>query len=199
MTTQNNDQTQYKIFDTALSLFREFGYDNVSIQKICDHCSVTRNAFYYYYRSKDDLLRSYFDNTHHNNPDIILKMLNQPNSWEKLWSLYEDYIKSIVDAGKEIVKQILIISISNNCKTFINCTLTQEWCIPLLASCQTEGLIHNRTKIEKLNRQCNQLCIGILYTWVIENDIDNLIEYVRAALISLLDVNPSIIDHPDNK
>lgn len=198
MIIPNKDQTKYIIFDTALSLFREFGYDNVSIQKICSQCNVTRNAFYYYYRSKDDLLRSYFDHSNHNNPDIILKMLNQPNNWAKLWSLYEVYLNNIVDTGKEIVKQILIISISENSKMLISNTLTQEWCIPLLASCQTEGFIHNKTKAEELNKQCNQLCIGILYTWVIEDRIDNLIEYVRTALISLLDVNPSIIDHPNN-
>ena len=51
--------TKILLFDTALELFRKFGYDTVSVSRICSESGLTRNAFYYYFPSKDALLSSF--------------------------------------------------------------------------------------------------------------------------------------------
>lgn len=48
-----------KLMDTAISLWQEYGYNNVSINRICRECGVTKGSFYYHFTSKEDLLLKY--------------------------------------------------------------------------------------------------------------------------------------------
>lgn len=48
------------ILDTSLKLFRERGFDNVSVMDICEACDVTKPTFYRYAVTKGDLLPLYF-------------------------------------------------------------------------------------------------------------------------------------------
>lgn len=49
-------ETKQKIFNTALLLFDKKGYDNVSINEICEQIGLTKGAFYYHFKSKSDIL-----------------------------------------------------------------------------------------------------------------------------------------------
>lgn len=49
-----------EILQTAMALFRQRSYDQVSVQDICDACGLSKKAFYYHYRAKEDLILDYF-------------------------------------------------------------------------------------------------------------------------------------------
>jgi len=49
-------ESRKKIFDTALSMIKKGGFDNVSIQDICSEAKVSRGLFYNYFPSKDQIL-----------------------------------------------------------------------------------------------------------------------------------------------
>ena len=40
--------TKNKIFETAGKLFKEKGYENVTINNICEACGITKTTFYYH-------------------------------------------------------------------------------------------------------------------------------------------------------
>lgn len=46
-----------RLFQSALSLFSEKGYDGTSIREIVERAGVTRPVLYYYFKSKEDLFR----------------------------------------------------------------------------------------------------------------------------------------------
>ncbi len=52
--------TKEKIFDAAVDLFAERGYDGVSIRDIARAVGVSESAFYRHYASKDAILESIF-------------------------------------------------------------------------------------------------------------------------------------------
>jgi len=49
-------RTKNKIMDAALSLFNEFGYDNVTIDAITQKAGVAKGTFYIYFNMKSDII-----------------------------------------------------------------------------------------------------------------------------------------------
>ena len=49
-----------QLLSNAIRLFQELGYENVTVQMICDTCHVTKGSFYYHYRYKESLLMEYY-------------------------------------------------------------------------------------------------------------------------------------------
>lgn len=55
------EETKRKIFETAVSLIKEKGYNNITISEICKIAGVAKGSFYVHYKSKEDIVReSYY-------------------------------------------------------------------------------------------------------------------------------------------
>jgi len=53
--------TKKKIFDTAVDLINQKGYDNVTVSEICNSAGMAKGSFYIHYNSKEDIVReSYY-------------------------------------------------------------------------------------------------------------------------------------------
>jgi AcrR family transcriptional regulator len=55
-------ETKTILFDTAVQLFSENGYDNVTVEEITNRAGVAKGSFYTYFRSKSDILIEEFRN-----------------------------------------------------------------------------------------------------------------------------------------
>lgn len=56
-------RTQKKIFDTAVQLFNEHGYEQTTISDISQAAGVAKGTFYIYYDSKESIIKeSYYQN-----------------------------------------------------------------------------------------------------------------------------------------
>ena len=51
-------ETKRKIFETAVRLIKESGYNNVTISEICISAGVAKGSFYVHYNSKEDIVRA---------------------------------------------------------------------------------------------------------------------------------------------
>lgn len=53
--------TKKKIFETAICLIKQKGYENVTISEICQNAGLAKGSFYVHYKSKEDIVReSYY-------------------------------------------------------------------------------------------------------------------------------------------
>ena len=50
-----HDKRKKEILDTALDLFMEKGYEDVTFQKIADRCGITRTTLYIYFKNKKEI------------------------------------------------------------------------------------------------------------------------------------------------
>lgn len=55
-------ETKNKIFESAVRLFSENGYTNVTVSKICQDANVAIGVFYYYFPSKNAILDQTYEN-----------------------------------------------------------------------------------------------------------------------------------------
>lgn len=54
-------RTKAKIFDTAVSLIKARGYEQVTVSQICQAAGIAKGSFYVHYRAKEDIVReSYY-------------------------------------------------------------------------------------------------------------------------------------------
>lgn len=58
---QQAEQTRKNIFNAAVSVINEKGYNNVQIEDITDAAHVAKGSFYTYFQSKEDIIRYLFE------------------------------------------------------------------------------------------------------------------------------------------
>jgi AcrR family transcriptional regulator len=59
--TGKGEQTRRHIFECALALFRENGFDATTMQQIADRAEVAKSAAYYYFPSKEAIVQAYYE------------------------------------------------------------------------------------------------------------------------------------------
>ena len=56
--TRQADATRKRIYNTAIRLFKQYGYEQVSVSQIAKAANVGIGTFYHYYESKIELFIS---------------------------------------------------------------------------------------------------------------------------------------------
>jgi AcrR family transcriptional regulator len=59
--TENDKQTEEKIFESATEVFVEKGMDGARMQDIANHAGINKALLHYYYRTKDQLFSAVFE------------------------------------------------------------------------------------------------------------------------------------------
>jgi AcrR family transcriptional regulator len=59
--TDKGEQTRTQIFESALELFREKGFDSTTMQDIATHAQVVKSAAYYYFPGKEAIIQAYYE------------------------------------------------------------------------------------------------------------------------------------------
>ncbi len=59
--TEKGEQTRRQIFESALELFREKGFDSTTMQEIANRAKVVKSAAYYYFPSKEEIIQAYYE------------------------------------------------------------------------------------------------------------------------------------------
>jgi AcrR family transcriptional regulator len=60
-TTDKGEQTRQHIFECALSLFRENGFDATTMQDVAARADLAKSATYYYFPSKEAIIQAYYE------------------------------------------------------------------------------------------------------------------------------------------
>ena len=71
--TIRSQRLKRNIYDTAIKLLRDYGYEYVTVNNICQMAGISVGSFYHYFASKDELLAGFFSEAFEqyklNNPD----------------------------------------------------------------------------------------------------------------------------------
>jgi AcrR family transcriptional regulator len=59
--TENDKQTEEKIFEAATDVFLDKGMDGARMQDIASHAGINKALLHYYYRTKDQLFNAVFE------------------------------------------------------------------------------------------------------------------------------------------
>lgn len=174
------------LFNSAMSLFRRDGYENVTIRQICQEAGVTRNAFYYYFGSKEELLSSYFENIPTFTEKLVSELMRLQSDWEKVWYIFQAHIKLIETEGVSICRAFLRVNMEGCGDLLMKYSISERICIPLIKNCQDSGQISNMTEPSRLNYIATRMLSGILLVWCCKDGAFDLISDCKAAFFSLM-------------
>lgn len=172
-----------KIYEVAISLFKEYGYENTSIRDICKNANVTTGSLYNFYENKADILNDFkeklIEQTH-----LSLKEdnINIDNPLETIIYYVTSLLSIFNDLGSEMTLN-LHNHTRNGWKDKLDSTLLLEHFISL---CQK-----NNTMIDDLSPQdtagaINTIIYGLIYHWCDQNGNYNILEKAKQLLPLLL-------------
>ncbi len=74
------DQTRALILDTALTMFRERGYEQTTMRGIAEKAGVSLGNAYYYFRSKEHLIQAFYQSLHDDHLAVALPALEKADT-----------------------------------------------------------------------------------------------------------------------
>lgn len=99
---QHSDQVKMQIIDTAMLLFQEHGFDQVSVKDIAAAMGVTTGTLYHHFKNKQEIMDAVFSQ-HRKGFDKLLEMYQ--NSADPVHDLQEflgDFmVHQVIQDGKE--------------------------------------------------------------------------------------------------
>lgn len=110
--------TKEKIVKTAIALFKENGYEETTINKICKECGITKGTFYYHFANKDELTFAFYDMLIEESSAFMPELLLISNSKEQLWRLLELTIDSTLALTPPLLKALLMSDVRNGLTFF---------------------------------------------------------------------------------
>ncbi len=83
-----NKKLKQRIFDVALELMNEIGFENVTIRMICQGADISTGMFYQHFSNKEDLLAYYYDEAQEKFDAVINNKLADKDIKEQLIEFY---------------------------------------------------------------------------------------------------------------
>lgn len=178
----NESNTKETIRDVAMDLFREKGYENVTIMDICHGCGITKRTFYYHYESKADLLSGVVNYWGIKAERLLHTFASEEKSIDILWQLMQVYCTNAEKYGPNILKQVYILMVQNGSDIhFPHDMYLYDLAIQLLNKAQAAGEIRNPGAPEEIVFILFHSLRSISISWAAENGGYNLIREYRKS------------------
>jgi AcrR family transcriptional regulator len=82
---RKKEEMRNRIIDSAITLFDQFGIDEVTMDQIAEKADVAKGTLYNYFSSKDTVIAAYIQRSFYNHDrERIEEIQNLPNTQERL-------------------------------------------------------------------------------------------------------------------
>ena len=169
--------------EKAIELFREQGYDNVSVSMICKACGVTSGSFYHHFSAKEELLSHYLNAEVAHHFDLtFFDILDIADSKERLWTVLEDITQYWLMFGNELGKQLWTSIVNNKISLFFD---TDDFrpvdalVMKFIEACIAEGVVTRTDDPLLIRKILYSIVIGLSIQWATIEDFDFLTEFRR--------------------
>lgn len=180
--------TKEAILTTAIKLFNEHGFEQVTINQICKEIQVTKTTFYYHFKSKDELVSNYFSVENMVSNDELLNILTVTDYVEQVLEAMGIFVKHMVRSGVEMTKENYRIHLRNQMLPLdkSKSPLLSQIIPSLIQRAQDAGQIQNPASAEDLlDTMCNT-ANGVILNWAITGGSFDVLAEVRMRFEILL-------------
>lgn len=95
--TPRAEETRRKIYDAALQLFREKGFEETTMRDVAQKAGVALGAAYYYFSSKEAFVLAFYDEMQQSSHEAILQAMQEHKKMK-------DRIRSVLDKRLELLE-----------------------------------------------------------------------------------------------
>lgn len=189
------NETKERIRTCAIDLFKQNGFEHVTIMQICHAAGVTKRTFYYHFESKDQLLNGITDSLGIKAESILNELVSQQSNVGMLWSLMSVYSSGSLDLGPNILKPLYMNILQGNTQErFPYSTYLYSTVVRTIENAQKNGEIPNTLPAENIAFSLYHSLRSISITWAAENGEIDLAKEFRRIFYTILGILP-----PDEK
>ena len=156
---------QDKVADAAVGLFRDRGYETVSVGDICAAAGVARSSFYRAFSCKNDILRRIFEHTDANSIVSVEELLAAENDFDRMWIIGDRYISLSRSLGPELSNTFMCMTARGEIDLLALGHSVDSWFIRLTRNCQKTGIIRSKEPAELLGPLMVDMVYHELYVW----------------------------------
>ena len=190
----HSTKSNQNIMAAALELFKEKGYDSVSVNEICKKANCAVSTFYYQFPSKSALANELFSRKMAFNDERIAQVLACSSPVEQLFLIHESFMLTHVQLGLDLSVRILEY-VLNSDTVFRSTGDNVYMCdlvVPIIQRAQACGEIRNPTEPKQLAEAVWVMLNGIAYSWSANRGTSDILSDMRSVLEILYDVRPDL-------
>lgn len=178
-----------KIIEASIELFKEKGYQNVSVNEICQRSNLSRSSFYAVFPSKLDtiiyVLNSVKSDLSQNATGLLLA---EENDFERMMAISNRYMELALEYGPELLQSLFALEMTEDLDVFSGVHGADDWFINLTRNGQKAGIIRNHTPAEVLVPIAVDMQLQVVYSWAKQKGRFPLLERSRQCAEATLDV-----------
>ena len=184
--------TKDKVFNIATELFKEKGYNEVTINDICEACEITKSTFYYHLKSKQDIILHYYDHIISNLTPVLIQMLDISSPWEQTVLLFDSLMQNIMELGYDINSQLMITNLQENRGIFDLREDLADIALRIIQKGQEAQQIRNPSSPGHLYEAAAYMFTGYEFMWCsLKGNFDWRGKFF-SSLENMFDVEPSL-------
>lgn len=180
--------TDDSIMVTAIKLFKQDGFESVTVNALCRACQITKPTFYYHFKGKEELISRYFRKLVTALPGQLLAQNNHLDPLTKIYQFYEMTIAVTRELGPDLYSQLYITNLKQNQHTFDFSESTNRYVTQLIKDAQQQGLVTNQSTPESLYLNSVLLFEGYELNWCFQQGAFDPVPMVTSGLATLFDV-----------
>ncbi|MGL5616239.1 MAG: TetR/AcrR family transcriptional regulator [Sarcina sp.] len=194
--------TKEKIFNTAVKLINEKGFDRVTVSEICAESKVAKGTFYVHFQSKEDIIK---ENYEESMSDYVLGnfdnfILNEyedfaKNNPEK--SIKEKIIRFLLSElvyanhmGYDLTSRVYITNISDSIKGNNSHFKNRDF-LPLLKELLIEGInskvFNSSMDLDQLIFYIESFTRGVMTTWCLDGGSFDIVKVGEENIRQLIE------------
>lgn len=182
-------ETKNRIQECAIELFKQYGYDNVTVVQICEAAGITKRTFYYHYESKEQLVNGITDYLGVKAEHFMDALTSQQTNVGMLWTLMSVYSINSVDYGPSIIRQIYVNAAQGKANEHFPYTMyLYNTVIRTIGNAQKTGEISNMAPPEDVAFALYHCFRSVTMTWAAENGAFDLLQDFRRVFEVVLGV-----------
>lgn len=165
---QRGEEKRSFIAEVALGLFKEKGYNNVTVDEIVKTCETSKGSFYHHFNSKADILNEHFKLADKYYEQSFSALPKDQNTIERLrFFLNDTYIYLEHTFGREFLTIIYSRSLESDVHVYFRDPNRKLFSIfeKLLADILNESPNSTNLSIKSLKQSLIIFSMGIVYYW----------------------------------
>lgn len=175
--------TKNKIYNAAVELLENNGYQNIRIEDICKQAGVSVGSFYTHFNSKNDILVEIFKRADDYFREEVSKSLGDKSVLDKIIDYFDYYAKYDESLGIDMAKQLYTF---DNKMFITEGRYMQGLLNEIIIDAQKNGYLYLDIPAAEITKQLFVVARGVVYDWCLHDGGYNVREAMRNFIKRML-------------
>lgn len=171
------EATKAKIYNSAQSLIKLYGYEGTSVEMICRHAAISKGAFYHHFSSKADLIVEGYSICDRYFDDHVAGKLAATKAEDRIVEFFRCQLEYAVETGIDLIKQLYKSQIDHGTAYFISNDRSLPTILrDIVEDGQNNGELISEPSTDYISQFLLRFSRGLIYDWCLHGGSYDLIK-----------------------